>query len=187
MDPDATPDTSRRHINMPFASAPAWPPMPEMSSYGQRTPSKLAYAWPPGSELKWDIDLSAAGTAEVPTMDAGASAANFGSASHDAHDAHGGVDPAEAQRILALASTAMAPKGRQTAGEYAAAHGIEGLLNSGLNAVAATMPAAPLSAIAKMMPASGLPTPTLPASADEAGMGALRHAWIALHSWEEGK
>jgi hypothetical protein len=174
---------------MPFAIENAWPPALPQRGYGHRGSHPPTFPWPPGGHINWpggSVAPKAASVAEPePIAKAGGCSAEgaAAAAAYEAHEAQGGLSADAARAVLARAKACMAVP--QTLEEFTTMHGIEAALNAALNEVAKARPAAPMSAMAQLLPAPAHPTPTLPAAANDE-IAALRRAWIALHGIEEG-
>lgn len=116
----------------------------------------------------------------VQTVSSGAAAAT----AYEVREAYGGLDAEVAQAVLARAGK-LAIATPQDLKHYITTHNIEEALNSVLNEVVKEQPAAPLTAMAQMLPPPAHSTPTLPAGTNDE-MEALRRTWITMRSMEEG-
>ena len=156
-----------------------------MDSYGHRSLGSAKYVLPVGAML-WENDV--AGDAAAPALPQPAAAAmgSAGSGGAAAHDEYGGVDPSEAKRVIALAASSMASSVPANLAAYTATHNVEAVLKQSVEKVAASLSATPFVVMAQSLPAPTVSTPTLPAAADELGMGQLRHTWMVLNAWESG-
>jgi hypothetical protein len=176
---------------MPLSSR--WPPAAGVPEHGRRSST-----WPPGS-LNFDLRASAAAAAAVyqpsevvlsaPVQHSASipavSAPPASSATSTAEEPFGGVDPQVAMEIVARAQGFM--PSALTLRDYAAAHNLEAVLDRALNAVAKTRPAAPLRAVAEMLPPDRrVPVATLPSNPAGAGLERLRTSWLALHGMHTG-
>ena len=148
--------------------------------------SGLQFAWPPGAHHAKASGVTPPALPTQPAREAFAQASS--GSSDDAVEPFGGVDPAVAARVRALAAPPSLP---MNAADYVQAHQLQPSLDAALNTlVQSELPEAPWEALIRCLPADFMvpAQPTVPSQdmdASSLGLDRLKAEFLWLHSMDK--
>lgn len=164
----------------------SWPPKASSFAAGA---AKIS--WPPASPAFAALGGSKAAAAPLPKVkyeplpsSGGAGGATTTArSSYGGDEPHGGLDAEAAAKVIARAKAIMTSP--QTLEAYSAAHELQAMMNTAVNALARERPADPMAALASLLPSATRPTASLPTAATE-DMLEMQQYWRRLHAMQEG-